>query len=52
MRAAPRAPEGGKLRDWIAFVSRRFAAARLVFGHGTHSARDEAIWLLVHVLKL
>lgn len=51
MRAS-RAPEGGVLREWLRFVSDRFAAARLVFGHGTHNARDEALWLLMHVLKL
>jgi ribosomal protein L3 glutamine methyltransferase len=33
-------------------VTRRFAAARLAFGHGTHSARDEAAWLVCSVLGI
>jgi ribosomal protein L3 glutamine methyltransferase len=33
-------------------VERRFRAARLRFGHGTHGARDEAAWLLTSVLGL
>jgi ribosomal protein L3 glutamine methyltransferase len=36
-------------RDWIEHAERRFRSARLFFGHGTHNAHDEAVWLLVHV---
>ncbi|MEW6689656.1 MAG: 50S ribosomal protein L3 N(5)-glutamine methyltransferase [Pseudomonadota bacterium] len=34
-----------KLRD----LERRFARARLAYGHGTHSAREEAAWLFSRV---
>ncbi len=40
------------LRDWLGYAERRFRAGRLRFGHGTHSARDEAAWLLTSVLRL
>jgi len=36
----------------LSYAERRFRAARLWFGHGTHGARDEAAWLLAHVLRL
>jgi ribosomal protein L3 glutamine methyltransferase len=49
---AATAPSSGTLREWIGYVERRFAHAGLVFGHGTHNARDEAVWLLVHVLGI
>lgn len=40
------------VRDWWREVARRFTRARLVFGHGTTNARDEAAWLLCHVLRV
>ncbi len=40
------------LRDWLDVTERRLRNAKLWFGHGTHTAREEAAWLLAHVLKL
>src|SRR3989442_14228555 len=40
------------LRDWLSYAERRLRAARLWFGHGTHSSRDEAAWLLASVLPV
>ncbi len=40
------------MRDWLILAEGRLRGARLSFGHGTHSARDEAAWLLAHVLRL
>ena len=34
------------------YAEGRFSSARLAFGHGTHNALEEAVWLLVHVLKI
>lgn len=38
--------------DFIRAATRRMRRARLHFGHGTHDARGEAIFLALHVLKL
>ena len=40
------------VRDWLRFAVSRFAAAGLVFGHGTASALDEAAFLVLHTLHL
>jgi ribosomal protein L3 glutamine methyltransferase len=40
------------LRDCLSYAERRLRTARLWFGHGAHSARDEAAWLLAHVLRV
>ena len=37
---------------WLREVERRFRSARLAYGHGTHDAREEAAWLLCHVLRI
>ncbi len=43
---------GRTVGDWWKEIARRFASARLFYGHGTQSARDEAAWLLCHVLGI
>lgn len=40
------------LRDWLRWTMSRFTETDLFFGHGTHNAWDEAIWLLLATLKL
>ena len=40
------------LRDWLRYAVSRFRAARLVYGHGTANALDEAAYLLLHTLNL
>jgi len=47
-----RAHASPTVRDHWRRTTRRFAAARLAFGHGTESARDEAAWLLCNVLGI
>lgn len=37
--------------EWLHYAEGRFRRARLVFGHGTDNAFDEAAWLLLHVAK-
>ncbi|HEY6240786.1 MAG TPA: 50S ribosomal protein L3 N(5)-glutamine methyltransferase [Burkholderiales bacterium] len=40
------------MRDWLTAAERRLRAAHLHFGHGTRDARDEAAWMLTHVLRI
>ena len=40
------------LRDWLRFAVSRFNAARLVYGHGTSNAFDEAAFVLLATLDL
>jgi ribosomal protein L3 glutamine methyltransferase len=37
---------------WWRELERRFARARLFYGHGTHNAREESAWLVCHVLRI
>ncbi|MBI4998213.1 MAG: 50S ribosomal protein L3 N(5)-glutamine methyltransferase [Rhodocyclales bacterium] len=40
------------LRDWLRWAVSRFNEADLFYGHGTDNAYDEAIWLILHTLRL
>ena len=40
------------LRDLLRYAVTRFNTAKLVFGHGSSNAFDEAAYLLLHTLKL
>jgi ribosomal protein L3 glutamine methyltransferase len=40
------------VRDWLRHAVSRFNAARLVYGHGTTRALDEAAFLILETLKL
>lgn len=37
------------LADWIRWAERQLKRAKLYYGHGTETARDEAAWLVGHV---
>jgi len=45
-------PARRTVRQWWHWTERRFARARLAYGHGTTNARDEAAWLVCHVLGI
>jgi ribosomal protein L3 glutamine methyltransferase len=40
------------VRDWLRYAVSRFAAAKLVYGHGTATALDEAAFLVLSALHL
>lgn len=40
------------IRDLLRYAISRFHTAQLVFGHGSDNAWDEAVYLLLHTLKL
>ncbi len=40
------------LRDWFRYAASRFAEAKLVFGHGTETAVDEAAFIVLEALHL
>jgi ribosomal protein L3 glutamine methyltransferase len=40
------------IRDWLRWGVSRFNEARLVYGHGTADAHDEAAFLILHTLHL
>lgn len=40
------------VRDWLRYATSRFTGARLVFGHGTETALDEAAFLILAALDL
>ena len=40
------------LRDWLRYAVSRFGESKLVFGHGSGNAYDEAAYLILHALNL
>lgn len=40
------------VRDWLRYAVSRFNEAKLVYGHGTSTALDEAAYLILHTLHL
>jgi len=51
-RASPTPATPSTVRDHWRRTTRRFAAARIAFGHGTAAARDEAAWLVCSALGI
>jgi ribosomal protein L3 glutamine methyltransferase len=45
-------PKPPTVADLIASTARRLRRARVFFGHGTDNARDEAVQLVLHALKI
>jgi ribosomal protein L3 glutamine methyltransferase len=45
-------PPATTVRDLIADAHARFTRARLAYGHGTTNAWDEAVYLVLHALRL
>jgi ribosomal protein L3 glutamine methyltransferase len=54
LKRATRRREAGPrtVGGWWGEIANRFALGRLVFGHGTHDAPEEAAWLLCHSLRI
>ncbi len=50
--AAEAAAKLNTVRDWLEVTVERFNKAGLYFGHGSDNAHDEAVYLLLHTLKL
>ena len=50
--AAEAAAKLNTVRDWLDVTVERFHKAGLYFGHGSDNAHDEAVYLLLHTLKL
>jgi ribosomal protein L3 glutamine methyltransferase len=40
------------LSDFVTFATKKFKLSNIYFGHGTDNARDEAFYLILHVLRL
>lgn len=40
------------VRDWLRYAVSRFEAEKLFFGHGSDNAWDEAVYLILHTLRL
>ncbi len=50
--SGPHPAASATVRDLVADAHARFRRARLAFGHGTTNAWDEAVYLVLHALKL